>query len=102
MRLCLISRRSRHRAGTRYFRRGIDRDGHVANFVETEQILLVDRTGKNSNEPGARLSFVEVRGSIPLYWAEINNLRYKPELQVMEHTDSVRFPLEFINLTDHF
>ncbi|VDP77444.1 unnamed protein product [Echinostoma caproni] len=34
----LISRRSRFRAGTRYRRRGIDHDGHVANYVETEQV----------------------------------------------------------------
>ena len=27
-------------AGTRYKRRGVDVDGHVANYVETEQILL--------------------------------------------------------------
>ena len=26
--------------GTRYKRRGVDIDGHVANYVETEQILL--------------------------------------------------------------
>ncbi|EJD04396.1 uncharacterized protein FOMMEDRAFT_83474 [Fomitiporia mediterranea MF3/22] len=88
MRLCLISRRSRYRAGTRYFRRGMDRDGHVANFNETEQILLVDKNGKGLGEPGTRLSFVQVRGSVPLHWAEINNLRYKPELQIMELPDT--------------
>lgn len=90
MRFCLISRRSRYRAGTRYFRRGIDRHGHAANFVETEQIILADRSGKGSGEFNAHVSFVQVRGSVPLYWAEVNNLRYKPELQVMEHSDSVR------------
>ena len=37
--LILISRRSNKRAGCRYFRRGIDGDGNVANFVETEQIV---------------------------------------------------------------
>ena len=26
--------------GTRYKRRGVDTDGHVANYVESEQILL--------------------------------------------------------------
>ncbi|KAI5115288.1 hypothetical protein M0805_006227, partial [Coniferiporia weirii] len=88
MRLCLISRRSRYRAGTRYFRRGVDHEGHVANFNETEQIVLVDRAGDATSNLGARLSFVQVRGSIPLYWAEVNNMRYKPELQVMELPDS--------------
>lgn len=32
----LISRRSNKRAGTRYNARGIDDDGCVANFVESE------------------------------------------------------------------
>ncbi|KAF8750698.1 SacI homology domain [Rhizoctonia solani] len=39
---CLISRRSRFRAGTRYFARGIDSQGNVANFNETEQLVLVN------------------------------------------------------------
>mmetsp|Transcript_38549 Transcript_38549/g.28414 ORF Transcript_38549/g.28414 Transcript_38549/m.28414 type:complete len:198 (-) Transcript_38549:913-1506(-) len=35
----LISRRSRHFAGTRYLKRGVNENGKVANFVETEQIV---------------------------------------------------------------
>ena len=34
----MVSRRSRFRAGTRLQRRGADELGHVANYVETEQI----------------------------------------------------------------
>ncbi|KAL1738648.1 SacI homology domain-containing protein, partial [Schizophyllum fasciatum] len=108
--IVLISRRSRYRAGTRYFRRGIDSDGHVANFVESEQILLA----KNDQEEGipgspfigvsdfdngwrdpfsdpayAKLSFVQIRGSIPLFWAEINTLRYKPDLVVMQLSETM-------------
>ncbi|RPD81689.1 hypothetical protein L226DRAFT_527952 [Lentinus tigrinus ALCF2SS1-7] len=83
LRLCLISRRSRYRAGTRFFRRGIDPDGHVANFNETEQILLV------GDESGTQLSFVQIRGSIPVYWAEVNTLRYKPDVQIMELQDTI-------------
>lgn len=95
MQLCLISRRSRYRAGTRYFRRGVDQQGHVANFNETEQIVLVAKPvtlslTDISNEAFTALSFVQIRGSIPLYWAEINTLRYKPELQVMEFNGTVR------------
>ena len=84
IRLGLISRRSRHRAGTRYFRRGVDPEGHVANFNETEQVLLV-----GGDESGTQLSFVQIRGSIPVYWAEINTLRYKPDVQIMELQDTV-------------
>lgn len=35
----LISRRSTNYAGTRFNVRGVDEEGNVANFVETEQIL---------------------------------------------------------------
>ena len=36
---CLISRLSCERAGTRFNVRGVNDDGHVANFVETEQVM---------------------------------------------------------------
>ena len=35
---CLISRLSCERAGTRFNVRGTNDEGHVANFVETEQV----------------------------------------------------------------
>lgn len=57
--LILISRRSRFRAGTRYKRRGVDDNGKVANYVETEQILKFNQH---------IVSFVQTRGSIPVYW----------------------------------
>ncbi|KAH0866076.1 hypothetical protein HID58_083287 [Brassica napus] len=37
--LTVIARRSRHYAGTRYLRRGVNEEGSVANEVETEQIV---------------------------------------------------------------
>jgi hypothetical protein len=57
----LISRRSVNHAGTRYLTRGIDDDGHVANFCETEQIL------KYGNHI---LCFVQVRGSAPVFFQQ--------------------------------
>ncbi|XP_071828390.1 phosphatidylinositide phosphatase SAC2-like isoform X2 [Apostichopus japonicus] len=66
--LMLISRRSKYRAGTRYRRRGIDEDGHCANFVETEQIL---QTGGHS------ISYLQVRGSIPVFWSQ-PGIKYRP------------------------
>ncbi|XP_031327364.1 phosphatidylinositide phosphatase SAC1-like isoform X2 [Photinus pyralis] len=65
----VISRRSINRPGTRLFRRGLDNVGNVANFVETEQIVECQ---------GDRASFVQIRGSIPLYWSQYPDLRYKP------------------------
>ncbi|CAB4065941.1 SAC2 [Lepeophtheirus salmonis] len=78
--IILISRRSRHRAGTRYKRRGVDEDGNVANFVETEQILLYHRYA---------LSFVIVRGSVPVYWSQ-PGYRYRPP-PVLDHSKEENF-----------
>lgn len=95
----LITRRSRHRAGTRYFSRGIDEKGNVSNYNETEQIVILnDATGglsgfaggqsmtkDKAGNPGQELqvmAFVQTRGSVPVYWAEVNNLKYTPKLQV--------------------
>ena len=64
----VISRRSRFRAGTRYLRRGVDDEGKVANYVETEQILVFK---------GHVISFVQVRGSIPVYWSQ-PGYKYRP------------------------
>ena len=41
VKMCIISRRSRFRLGTRFKRRGVDENGHVANFVETEQVKQI-------------------------------------------------------------
>ncbi|KAF7323093.1 hypothetical protein HMN09_00089400 [Mycena chlorophos] len=61
----IVSRRSRDRAGLRYQRRGIDDESHVANFVETETVMRVERE-RRSNV----FSYVQLRGSIPLYWTQ--------------------------------
>jgi len=66
--LALVSRRSRCRAGTRYKRRGIDEEGNVANYVETEQILSLRQH---------QISFTQVRGSVPLFWSQ-PGYKYRP------------------------
>ena len=65
----LFSRRNQNRVGVRYFCRGVDECGHVANNVETEQIV---RFGDQI------ASHVNTRGSIPLYWSQRSNITYKP------------------------
>ena len=71
----ILSRRSIYRAGTRLHRRGVDKHGNVANFVETEQIVEYQ---------GDKASFVQIRGSIPLFWTQSPDLRYKPPPTVLE------------------
>jgi hypothetical protein len=61
--MALISRCGKGHAGTRFNARGVNDDGHVANFVETESIILAD--------DGSTLSsFVQVRGSVPVFWEQ--------------------------------
>uniref|UniRef100_A0A4W5RED6 SAC1 like phosphatidylinositide phosphatase b n=1 Tax=Hucho hucho TaxID=62062 RepID=A0A4W5RED6_9TELE len=74
----IISRRSCFRAGVRYYVRGIDSEGHAANFVETEQIVQYN---------GGKASFVQTRGSIPFYWSQRPNLKYKPKPQISKTID---------------
>lgn len=86
----VISRRSKERAGLRYQRRGINESGQVANFVETEQILYVLRRQPSSTSAneliGDVLSFVQIRGSIPLYWSQ-SPFSLKPP-PVLERADA--------------
>jgi hypothetical protein len=68
----LISRRSHMNAGTYNNKRGIDETGNVANFVETEQIVILDNNV---------FSFVQLRGTSPLYYSnkkEIQRPEYLP------------------------
>lgn len=60
--LTLISRLSCRRVGTRFNSRGIDDDGNVANFVESETIYW--------SPTGLCFSYVQVRGSVPLFWEQ--------------------------------
>ncbi|KAG2259592.1 hypothetical protein Bca52824_078886 [Brassica carinata] len=65
--LTVIARRSRHYAGTRYLRRGINDAGNVANEVEIEQIVTKE-VPEGQKIP--MTSIVQMRGSIPLFWSQ--------------------------------
>ncbi|KAK4199132.1 putative inositol-1,4,5-trisphosphate 5-phosphatase [Triangularia verruculosa] len=60
--LTVTSRLSCKRAGTRFNARGIDDDGNVANFVETETTYW--------SPEGVVFSYVQVRGSVPVFWEQ--------------------------------
>ncbi|BFZ62812.1 Inositol-1,4,5-trisphosphate 5-phosphatase 1 [Saitoella coloradoensis] len=71
--LTLISRLSCERAGTRFNSRGIDDQGHVSNFVETETVL---------ETADWVFSFVQVRGSIPTFWEQVGSQILGQKIQV--------------------
>lgn len=68
-RAVIISRLSCERAGTRFNVRGVNDDGNVANFVETEQAIYME------NEV---TSYLQIRGSVPMFWEQ-------PGVQVGSH-----------------
>ncbi|EME49197.1 hypothetical protein DOTSEDRAFT_68070 [Dothistroma septosporum NZE10] len=95
----LITRRSRHRTGTRYLSRGIDEEGRVSNYNETEQAIILNDGASSGmasyagdqgyakekplSDPETQvLSYVQTRGSVPVFWAEVNTLHYTPKLQI--------------------
>ena len=53
--------------------------GSVANFVETEQLLCLSN--------GHMCSFVQLRGPIPVFWAIIPNVKYKPSTRLGREID---------------
>ena len=85
----IIARRSRYFAGARYLKRGANDLGHVANDVETEQIVSEMLT-TSFHAPGPVLfanphytSYVQHRGSIPLHWSQdTSGVQPKPGINV--------------------
>lgn len=99
--LTLISRRSVHRPGLRYLRRGIDQEGFVANSVETEQILAPTQWIPG---PGEKLySFVQYRGSMPIFFSQSPySLKPVPVPAGTPDANSAAFKLHFQHLQDRY
>uniref|UniRef100_A0A1J3GL11 Phosphoinositide phosphatase SAC3 n=1 Tax=Noccaea caerulescens TaxID=107243 RepID=A0A1J3GL11_NOCCA len=99
--LTLIARRSRHNAGTRYLKRGVNIDGNVANDVETEQIVSEDVP---EDHPMQISSVVQNRGSIPLFWSqETSRLNIKPDIVLSKMEPNFEATrLHFDNLVERY
>ncbi|XP_020705946.1 phosphoinositide phosphatase SAC2 isoform X2 [Dendrobium catenatum] len=96
----LIARRSRHYAGTRYLKRGVNEKGRVANEVETEQIIF----DANSKIVPAKISsVVQIRGSIPLFWSQDSSwLNMKPAIILHKDQNYEATRLHFDNLVRRY
>ncbi|MCJ1288222.1 phosphatidylinositol-3,5-bisphosphate 5-phosphatase [Xylographa opegraphella] len=87
--ITIIARRSRFFAGARFLKRGTNDKGYVANDVETEQIVSEMLT-TSFHAPGPKLyansnytSYVQHRGSIPLFWAQDSTgVTPKPDIEL--------------------
>lgn len=90
----LISRRSAVNAGTRFWMRGSDAEGNVANFVETEQIIETEKE---------TFSFVQIRGSVPFHWSQYPDLSRLPNLRLasLDENEAI-LNKHFKKLTDEY
>lgn len=55
--------------------------GNVANEVETEQI--VNDASVLSFKSGRFTSYVQLRGSVPSFWSQVNKSMYMPSVTLM-------------------
>jgi len=92
--LTVISKQSWKRTGTRFNVRGVDDDGNVANFVETETIL---------NDGVHIFAYTQIRGSIPLFWEQDTAL-VSPKVQITRSFDASQpiFEKHFANLNGKY
>lgn len=70
----LISRRCHYHVGTRFNTRGLDKFLRPANCVETEQIFQYNNK---------LYSFIQIRGSIPIFWKQQVGLKYTPPVKIL-------------------
>ncbi|CAK3847770.1 Inositol-1,4,5-trisphosphate 5-phosphatase 1 [Lecanosticta acicola] len=93
--MTLISRLSCRRAGTRFNARGIDDDGNVANFVETETIFATD---------AMIFSYVQCRGSVPIFWEQASGLPGQQKIQVTRSVEATQhaFDKHFQRLVENY
>ncbi|CAI1714255.1 hypothetical protein SEUBUCD646_0N02130 [Saccharomyces eubayanus] len=78
--LTIISRQSWKRAGTRFNARGIDDEGYVANFVETEMIMYSSQYC---------YAFTQIRGSVPVFWEQDTSL-ISPKIQITRSIEATQ------------
>lgn len=78
----VISKQLWKRAGTRFNARGVDDDGHVANFVETEFVynrVLLDQV----------FAYTQIRGSVPAFWEQDLTL-INPKITITRSRDATQ------------
>jgi hypothetical protein len=73
IRFILITRRSTNHCGTRYNTRGIDDEGHVANYCESEQIIYHQNN---------ILSYCILRGSAPVFFQQSLKIGIQPKTEI--------------------
>jgi len=78
----LVARKDQRRTGMRFLCRGADENGNCANFVETEQIILIyDKLHTYVGHSDFQvISHLQVRGSVPVIWNQPGNFQFVPKV----------------------
>lgn len=63
--------------------RGIDREGNVANFVESEHVFTVS-TPSDSMQVA---TYIQTRGSIPSLWSQKPTMKWSPAVKIHPNTE---------------
>ncbi|KAF9168941.1 inositol polyphosphate 5-phosphatase [Mortierella sp. AD010] len=79
--ISIISRLGSKRAGTRYNTRGVDDNGNVANFVETETIISTTEWC---------FSYTQIRGSVPVFWEQQGLQLGSHKIQLSRGSDATK------------
>ena len=69
--------------------RGSDHDGNVANFAETEQLLIYKSI---ETKKVNILSYIQIRGTIPINWSQETNLTFAPKV-IINNKFYLNFPI---------
>lgn len=93
--LALISRLGWRRAGARFRTRGVDDDGNVANFVESETVFTTN---------DMVMTFLQTRGSVPLFWEQVGNQTFGQKVQITrpQQASQSAFDKHFLNLLNDY
>ncbi|CAK9442306.1 uncharacterized protein LODBEIA_P60490 [Lodderomyces beijingensis] len=92
----IISKQSWKRAGTRYNTRGIDDNGNVANFVESEFIY-------NNPSHSSIYTYTQIRGSVPTFWEQDSSLM-NPKITLTRSLEATQpvFNKHFAEIGEHY
>lgn len=80
----VISRKEKNRSGMRFLVRGADDNGNCSNFAESEEIIIHEEKSGLIN----LLSYLQIRGSMPLLWTQAPNLQLNPLIQPRDYNQS--------------
>lgn len=73
-----------------YLKTGIDSDGHVANYVECENVLIINKQ--------KLITYNLLRGSVPTYWGQKGSIKKHIELEDTKLLSKQAFKKHFTQL----